>query len=112
MCIAPQGKEVLLGKQSVQRREEVVSKQVASHDPLFEELRSLRKRLAGEENVPPFVIFSDSALKDMVAKRPNTDEEFLRVNGVGEHKLNKYGNVFLEVIRLFGSENPEQQPVN
>lgn len=110
LYVAPMGKEVLLGKQKVFRREAVVSKQVANHDPLFEELRSLRKKLADTEKVPPFVIFSDAALKDMCLKRPQTNEAFLEVNGVGEHKLKKYGEEFLDAIRSFLSENPEIEP--
>lgn len=110
LVVSAAGKEVLLGKQKVFRREAaVVSKQVASHDPLFEALRSLRKQLAETEKVPPFVIFSDAALKDMAGKRPLTKEEFLEVNGVGEHKLKKYGDVFLTAIASFLTENPQPQ---
>ncbi|XJZ27853.1 DNA helicase RecQ [Bacillota bacterium Lsc_1132] len=110
LVVALKGKEVLLGQLKVYRREAVVSKQVASHDPLFEALRILRKQLADSEKVSPFVIFSDSALKDMAAKRPQTREELLNVNGVGEHKLKKYGEVFLAAIENFLAENPGQAP--
>ena len=110
LVVSLKGKEVLLGQQTVYRREAVVSRQVAQHDPLFEALRTVRKRLADSEKVPPFVIFSDSALKDMAAKRPLTHETFLAVNGVGEHKLKKYGDVFLAAIENFLAENPGQAP--
>jgi ATP-dependent DNA helicase RecQ len=107
--VAPKGKEVLLGQQQVYRREAVQVKQVSKNDPLFESLREVRKRIAESENVPPFVIFSDAALKDMCAKQPKTSEEFLQVSGVGEHKLQKYGLEFIQAIRVFLEENPEYQ---
>lgn len=107
--VAPKGKEVLLGKQQVYRREAVQVKQVSKNDPLFEYLREVRKRIAETENVPPFVIFSDAALKDMCAKQPKTSEGFLQVSGVGEHKLQKYGLEFIQAIRKFLEENPEYQ---
>ncbi|MDX1771287.1 MAG: HRDC domain-containing protein, partial [Planococcaceae bacterium] len=61
-------------------------------------LRVLRKRLAEEANVPPFVIFSDKTLQDMCARRPKDEDEFLKVSGVGANKLEKYGDAFLGVI--------------
>jgi ATP-dependent DNA helicase RecQ len=70
-------------------------------DPaLFERLRALRKKLADERQVPAFVIFSDRALQDMAARRPRTRGEFLEVNGVGQRKLQDYGDPFLaEILR-------------
>jgi ATP-dependent DNA helicase RecQ len=103
--VSPHGKDVLLGKQHVHRRETVQVKQVAKSDPLFEELREVRKKIAETEGVPPFVIFSDAALKDMCAKLPKTSEEFLQVSGVGEHKLQKYGLQFIQGIREFLQNN-------
>ena len=67
--------------------------------PLFHALRALRRRLANEENKPPFMIFSDLTLYDMVNKRPTTLEHMLSVTGVGQHKLTHYGPYFLEVIQ-------------
>ena len=96
--VTAQSKEVLKGNQKVLRKGAIVTQQVSDNDPLFEELRVLRKRLAYESNVPPFVVFSDKTLKDMCAKRPKTDNEFLEVSGVGANKLDKYGEAFLEVI--------------
>lgn len=96
--VASVGKAVLTGQQKVFRKEAVQIKQVANDDPLFEELRSLRKTVAEAEHVPPFVIFSDASLKDMCAKLPLTDEEFLQVSGVGKHKLAKYGEKFINAI--------------
>ena len=68
-------------------------------DRLWEALRERRRALAEEQGVPPYVIFHDSSLKDMIRLRPQSEEEFLRVSGVGRARLEKYGAVFLEVIR-------------
>ena len=71
-------------------------------DPeLFECLRTLRKRLADEAGKPPYIVFSDAALRDMCAKRPSTDEEFLEVSGVGATKLARYGEAFLSEIAAY-----------
>ncbi|NRD78011.1 DNA helicase RecQ [Bacillus sp. BRMEA1] len=107
LYVTPKGKDILLGKEQVYRRETLQVKQVSKNDPLFEALRDVRKRIADEEKVPPFVIFSDAALKDMCAKLPKTNEEFLQVSGVGEHKLQKYGLEFIQAIRTFCEEHPD-----
>ena len=65
---------------------------------LFESLRELRKRLAEEGGVPPYVVFGDAALVEMSLLRPADDSEFLRVNGVGQVKLQRYGRPFLAAI--------------
>lgn len=66
---------------------------------LFEDLRDLRKQLADQQNVPAYVIFGDISLLDMAQKRPQTEDEFLEVSGVGQAKLERYGEVFLTRIR-------------
>ncbi|MEH7437742.1 DNA helicase RecQ [Neobacillus drentensis] len=109
LFVSPKGKEVLLGKQQVYRRETVQVKQVSKNDPLFEVLREVRKQIAESEKVPPFVIFSDATLKDMCVKLPITNEEFLQVSGVGELKLQKYGLRFIEAILTFVEDNPDYQ---
>ncbi len=68
-------------------------------DPeLFERLRALRKRLADEAGVPPYIVFSDATLRDMCAKLPSTEDEFLDVSGVGATKLARYGEAFLQEL--------------
>jgi ATP-dependent DNA helicase RecQ len=80
-----------------------------SYDPaLFENLRALRKKLADQAGIPPFVIFSDTSLAEMAAYLPTDIEEFRRIHGVGTHKLNRYGPDFLEEIRMFTLNNVEQ----
>ena len=74
-------------------------------DPaLFERLRVLRKRIADAAEVPPYIVFSDAALRDMCAKLPATDDEFLEVSGVGATKLARYGEAFLSEIAAYGRE--------
>jgi ATP-dependent DNA helicase RecQ len=65
---------------------------------LFEELRELRRRLAEDAGVPPYIIFGDAALVEMSRAKPANEAEFLAVNGVGKVKLERYGKAFLEVI--------------
>ncbi len=75
------------------------SAEAGTGDPLFRELRALRRRLAEEESVPPFVIFSDATLHDMVARRPMSEIALLEVHGVGRVKAERYARAFLDVIR-------------
>lgn len=73
---------------------------------LFEVLRKLRLEIAKEESMPPYIIFSDKTLIDMCVKKPSDEEEMLNVSGVGENKLKKYGQRFLEEIQKFCTERP------
>lgn len=82
-------------------------------DELFEHLRQLRKRLAQEQGVPPYLIFSDATLEEMAAQRPATASALKAVSGVGERKLAQYGNDFLDAILSFLGERgqaPEMAP--
>lgn len=65
---------------------------------LFEKLRALRRRIAGETGVPPYVVFSDKTLAQMSIIKPHTKAEMLMVSGVGEYKFEKYGEAFLRCI--------------
>ena len=65
---------------------------------LFERLKALRKDLALKKNLPPYIIFSDTTLKEMATKFPQSPEEFHSITGVGDHKLRKYGDAFLTEI--------------
>jgi ATP-dependent DNA helicase RecQ len=76
---------------------------------LFERLRTVRKGLADAAGVPPFVIFSDVALAEMAAHLPIDDEAFLRIHGVGAHKLERYGAEFLGEIRRFCEVSKEEE---
>jgi ATP-dependent DNA helicase RecQ len=68
-------------------------------DPLFEALRAKRRELAMEAQVPPYVIFHDSVLRDMASERPGSIDALGRISGVGARKLEAYGSAFLDVIR-------------
>jgi ATP-dependent DNA helicase RecQ len=69
---------------------------------LWEALRDCRQRLATENNVPPYVIFHDSTLRQMLSDRPVSPDALLGISGVGQAKLTRYGDDFLEVIRSAG----------
>jgi len=69
--------------------------------PLFEALRELRLELAKAQEVPPYVIFHDTVLMTMARSRPSTLEEFATISGVGEQKLQRYGEDFLGVIKTY-----------
>ena len=71
-------------------------------DPLFEALRTTRRELAKEAGVPPYVIFHDSALREMAALRPGSLMALGRIAGVGQRKLDAYGQAFLDTLRSHG----------
>ncbi|MDE2597855.1 MAG: DNA helicase RecQ, partial [Sphingomonadales bacterium] len=68
-------------------------------DPLFDALRALRRELAQEAGVPPYVVFHDSVLREMAASRPASRSELSQIGGVGTRKLEAYGDAFLALIR-------------
>ena len=74
---------------------------MAKSNSIFERLRKVRLDLARAEKVPPYLIFSDRTLVEMCQKMPASEEEMLKISGVGAHKLQKYGDAFLSVIRDF-----------
>jgi len=74
-------------------------------EPLWEALRACRKQLADEQGVPPYVVFHDATLRGMVAARPQTREQMLVISGVGDSKLERFGEAFLAVLRDFEAAN-------
>ncbi|RST77009.1 DNA helicase RecQ [Siminovitchia acidinfaciens] len=96
--------DVLRGKEKVMRKEKVRIAQVVEDDMLFEVLRRLRKEIADGENVPPYIIFSDTTLKEMSALLPSGEAELMQVKGVGERKLEAYGAAFLKEINKYCEE--------
>ena len=111
---------VLRGETSLQFREDpkktvVASRKtatervVASEDlDLWEALRACRQALASEHNVPAYVIFHDKTLLEMLVYRPQTAAEMLGISGIGQTKLDRYGDRFLAVLRDEAGEKPEQ----
>lgn len=73
---------------------------------LFEKLRSVRTELAAEKSVPPYIICSDKTLKDMCAKLPRDKEQLTDVYGMGEQKIQNYGEAFVTAVNSFVAENP------
>ncbi|MGX2970114.1 ATP-dependent DNA helicase RecQ [Ursidibacter sp. B-7004-1] len=78
-----------------------VQKQQVNHrydKDLFARLRFLRKQIADKENIPPYVVFNDATLQEMAEYLPRTEDEMLEINGVGERKLERFGELFLNLI--------------
>ena len=112
--ITPFGEDILFGKQTLYLTHFVEIKELkkaktkktdvvlSSDEMLFDRLRMLRKKLAVQANVPPYIIFSDLSLNDMANKLPKTNEEFLEVNGVGKAKAERFGEEFMDLIKEFG----------
>ena len=103
--------EVLTGKKSVTIKRAISMQRESSNEinqtdaALFEILRELRREIAEEENVPPYVVFSDVTLRDMCGKYPTQNNELLAIKGVGAHKLEKYGERFLAAIQDYVEEH-------
>jgi len=76
-----------------------------SPDLLFQKLVALRKQIAKEEKLPPYIIFHDTSLKDMVSKLPVDLESMKNVSGVGHAKLEKYGIRFVDAIKEYLAES-------
>jgi ATP-dependent DNA helicase RecQ len=101
--LTPRAAAVLRGQEPVTRKtlpQPVQDVRIDSAS-LFERLRALRFELAMQERVPPYIVFSDRSLREMAEQCPVRPEEFLRVNGVGEVKLERYGERFLAEIAQF-----------
>lgn len=108
--VTPFGKEILYNKRKIDltvlqvfqtsdKKEKTKKTSVLSADEeLFNHLRKIRRDFAVEENVPAYVIFSDATLDEMAKQKPITESDLLLISGVGEHKLLKYGQAFLNAI--------------
>jgi ATP-dependent DNA helicase RecQ len=108
--LTPKAWEVLRTKANVMGRLEAVRKESRgnlkrekevpeSYDrDLFEVLRKKRKQLADQANLPPFTIFHDRTLKEMITRMPATRHELAEIYGIGAAKLEKYGDIFLEIL--------------
>ena len=96
--LLPPAYDVLRGKQTVTQQIHKKKARQPVGVTLFDYLRALRKDLASRDQVPPYLIFSDATLRDMCAVQPKNLDEMLDVKGVGEQKLKKYGQVFLDCL--------------
>ncbi len=95
-------------RQVVKRRNKVVATVEGRDELLFELLRGLRKELAEEEGIAPFMVFGDAALTQMAIHFPANRGEFLEINGVGEKKLERYGERFLQEISSYNESREER----
>ena len=80
------------------------AREKAENEPLFEVLKALRTKFAKTAGVPAYTVFTDASLRDMCARLPRTEAEFLEVSGVGNAKLQRYGHEFLAAIGEFSAE--------
>ena len=107
----PRAREALLGDEPIRMR---LTRREAAPAPrrrvgmkpqvdkaLLKRLNSLRRSLAEEQHVPPFIIFTNATIRDMAVKCPRTRSEMMRVDGVGVGKMDRYGDMFLRVIREY-----------
>jgi len=101
---------VLKGQEKVFRKIREKEEKVLVDDSLFELLRGLRKEISTREKVPPYIVFSDSTLKEMSRCCPQDEAAFLAVKGVGEAKAARYGREFLELIKGYGGGQREDVP--
>jgi len=114
--LTPEGRAALKARQKIALTRPVSTPEPAKHrageigcdEALFEQLRQLRKQLADEQGVPPYIVFSDVALRQMARSYPQSQADFARISGVGEKKLREYGNVFMAEICSHLSANPRQ----
>ncbi|HAT53673.1 MAG TPA: DNA helicase RecQ [Lactobacillus sp.] len=108
--VSTMGGSVLKGKAKVLRRGAVKAKRTVSvDDGLFESLRQLRMNFAEQQHVPPYVIFSDKTLQAFCEELPQSTLDMLSIKGVGQNKLDKYGDAFLNVIQEYEADAQEAE---
>jgi ATP-dependent DNA helicase RecQ len=114
--LTDQGRAALKSRQKITLTRPVAPTEPAKHrigeiacdEVLFGKLRELRKQLADERGVPPYIVFSDVSLRQMARFYPATNREFSRISGVGDRKLREFGAVFLGEIAAHLQSNPRQ----
>jgi ATP-dependent DNA helicase RecQ len=89
------------------KRPKAAAELAANDEPLFDELRRLRKELADAEGKPPYIVFGDATLVQMAREKPLTEHDLLTISGVGQAKLEKYGDDFLNAIAGWCAANGE-----
>ena len=95
--LTPQAYEVLRSKAQV-LQQIPTERKAAVDSTLFQQLRSLRKDIAARDNIPPYLVFSDATLQDMCQRLPQNLSELCEVKGIGERKLERYGQAFLDLL--------------
>lgn len=113
LALTSKAQEILTGKIKLELRQQsekiakvktaakIDKKRISNNfeGELYDELKDLRNRLAKEKNLPAYIVFNDKTLQDMCSIKPRNHSEFLLVHGVGQNKLENYGDVFLDVIK-------------
>lgn len=103
--LRPLAAPVLKGQERVYQKAERAPQAVSKDDTLFERLRVLRKEISQRERIPPYIVFSDSTLREMCQYLPQDEAALLAVKGVGQAKFERYGEVFLQEIRAYAASN-------
>ena len=103
--LQPKVSPVLKGEAKVLQKIIQRKAKLEQDDSLFETLRKLRREIAAREGVPPYIIFSDSTLHEMSKYKPTNSQALLTIKGVGESKLEKYGNLFMNAILNHGTDS-------
>lgn len=103
--LSPRARPVLRGQQKIIVSLPKIPEAAVPESSIFEALRSLRSQIAREQGLPPYVIFPDTTLRDMAAYLPQDRDAMLAINGVGEVKYERYGEQFLDIIRLYTRES-------
>jgi ATP-dependent DNA helicase RecQ len=114
--LTEEGRAVLSQRKSVTLTKPVAAPETKTHrageiscdEVLFEHLRQVRKTLADERAVPSYIIFSDVSLRQMARNYPGNEQEFARISGVGEKKLQEFGETFLSEIAAHLQSSPRQ----
>ncbi len=114
--ITKKGFDILFGREKIRalRKQEVKAKTLKEkrgdtggyNEALFARLRIVRKRLADRQQVPPYIIFSDKTLQEMCRSYPSTASGMRQIGGVGDTKLERYGEDFINEVRRYLDENP------
>ncbi|MTV47574.1 DNA helicase RecQ [Heliobacillus mobilis] len=96
---------VLKGQEQVFQKTRKRTRKLQADSTLFERLRRLRKSIADKAGIPPYIVFPDSTLREMSDRCPTDRQSLLSISGIGERKLNQYGETFLAEIRDYQSES-------
>ncbi|PIV39482.1 MAG: ATP-dependent DNA helicase RecQ, partial [Candidatus Omnitrophica bacterium CG02_land_8_20_14_3_00__42_8] len=92
------GEPIMLAKYQPGFRRHLKRLGATRDEPLFKKLVALREEIAEREDLPPHVVFSDVSLTEMAQRKPVSDQELRGISGVGEHKLEAFGEAFIEAI--------------
>ncbi|MCH1623989.1 DNA helicase RecQ [Fredinandcohnia quinoae] len=104
LILAPKSLAVLKGEEKIFKKEQK-KKQIVVNDKLFEMLREVRKEISIRDNVPPYIVFSDSTLREMSEQVPTDQKSMLEIKGVAQTKYERYGEDFLSAIRTYLDES-------